>query len=76
MCGLTARIALQINYEGTAQMTDGQETSASETKIKGRAQAAKSGHDSGASLAEKRKENKRKKKMAHRRTLRRSHTTG
>jgi len=58
-------------------MTDGaQETSASETKIKGRAHAAKSGHESGASLAEKRKENKRRKKLAHRRTLRRSNTTG
>jgi hypothetical protein len=54
-------------------MTDGQETSASETKTKGRANAAKS---SGETLAEKRRENKRKKKMAHRRTLRRSHTTG
>ncbi len=53
-------------------MTDGQETSATESRSKGPAASNSAGHK----LAEKRKENQRRKKMAHRRTIARSNTTG
>jgi len=56
-------------------MTDGpQEKSATDTSAKPRTQGLSK--SSGLALAEKRRENKLRKKMAHRRAINRSHTTG